>query len=251
MCTASIFTRATRRPIRFAASSDPPMANTDCPNRVRLSRTEPAAKTASAITTGMPTPNQRPWPRFFIHRSWSIRYVVLPLSDTLNARPRANNNPASVMMNGGMPSRPINVPWTRPSTPQTTSGSTMPTNDPHCDPYAASTAASAYIEPTDRSIPPLMMTNVMPIATIARNDDEDREVGEVRGGGELRAEQTITPTSTTTASTTAAADRWISDVTDPPRRRAATSSSGPSSGRAWLVSAVIGAGPVGCRRRRR
>ena len=110
---SNILTRATRRPIRFAASSDPPMANTDCPNRVRLSSTAPAAKTTSAITTGMPTPNQRPWPRTFIHRSSPIRYVLLPLSDTLNARPRANSSPARVMMNGGMPRRPINVPWTR------------------------------------------------------------------------------------------------------------------------------------------
>ena len=226
------------------------MANTDCPNRVRLSRTEPAAKTTSAITTGMPTPNQRPWPRTFIHRSSPIRYVLLPLSDTLNARPLANSSPARVMMNGGMPRRPINVPWTRPIAPHTTSGNAMPTKEPHCDPYAASTAASAYIEPTDRSMPPLMMTNVMPMATMARNEDETARLAKFAVEANFEPKRT-TPSSTTTTSTIAAADRWISDVTILATNAPRTSSSGPSSGTRVVVSIVIGAGPVGCRPRRR
>ena len=59
---------------------------------------------------------------------------MLPLSDTLNASPRANSSPASVTMNGGIASLPINVPCRKPIVPHTAIGRTMPTNEPHCEP---------------------------------------------------------------------------------------------------------------------
>ena len=49
--------RATGRPMSWAASSLPPMANTACPNPVRLSRTSPTRNAATATTTGMPRPS--------------------------------------------------------------------------------------------------------------------------------------------------------------------------------------------------
>ena len=41
---------------------------------------------------------------------------------------------------------------------------------PYWEPYAARTADSASSEPTERSIPPPMMTNVMPTAIRPRNE---------------------------------------------------------------------------------
>ena len=56
---------------------------------------------------------------------------MLPSSETLNARPRANNRPASVTMNAGIRNFPINVPCTIPMAPHVTMGTTMPASDPH------------------------------------------------------------------------------------------------------------------------
>ena len=41
---------------------------------------------------------------------------------------------------------------------------------PYCEAQAASTPPSAKTEPTDRSMPPVMMTKVMPSATTARKE---------------------------------------------------------------------------------
>ncbi len=159
-------------------------------------------------------PSTRSWPRFVIHRPSSMRCVVLPLSDTLNASPRANSSPAKVTMNGGIASLPISVPCRKPMVPHTAIGRTIPTNEPHCEPYAASTAASAYIEPTERSIPPLMMTNVIPMATIPRNEEATARFEKLAVLAKLVPNR-ITPSTITQASTTAAADRWMSETTVP------------------------------------
>ena len=69
-----------------------------------------------------------------------------------------------------MRARAISSPLNRPISPQTPSGRATATTLPYWDPYAASTADRANREPTDRSIPPPMMTKVMPTATRPRNE---------------------------------------------------------------------------------
>ena len=56
---------------------------------------------------------------------------MLPLSETLKARPRANSRPARVMMNGGKPNLPIRHPWANPMNAHAAIGTTMPAAEPH------------------------------------------------------------------------------------------------------------------------
>ncbi|SCF63080.1 hypothetical protein GA0115255_100752 [Streptomyces sp. Ncost-T6T-2b] len=69
-----------------------------------------------------------------------------------------------------MLARAMSKPLTRPIVPQTTRGTSRAAKKPHCDAQAARTPPRAKTEPTERSMPPVMMTRVMPSATIARND---------------------------------------------------------------------------------
>ena len=72
-------------------------------------------------------------------------------------------------MNGAIRARPISSPLTSPMTPHTTQRQQRPRRAvPQRAPYAVSTPASASSDPTDRSMPPLRMTNVMPIAISSR-----------------------------------------------------------------------------------
>jgi hypothetical protein len=71
-------------------------------------------------------------------------------------------------MNGAIRARPISRPLASPIAPHTSSGSATATSEPHCAPYAASTPARANTEPTDRSMPPLMITKVIPTAMSTR-----------------------------------------------------------------------------------
>jgi hypothetical protein len=71
-------------------------------------------------------------------------------------------------MNGAMRARPISRPFTSPKAPQTPSGSRTAAAEPHCAAYAVRTPASASSEPTDRSMPPLMITKVIPVAMSSR-----------------------------------------------------------------------------------
>ena len=93
-----------------------------------------------------------------------------------------------------------------------------------------------------------MMTNVIPMATMPRNDEATARFEKLAVLAKLVPNRT-TPSTTTHASTTAAADRWISDTTVPDVAGSARCSSGPSPGA--RVVAVIAAGPAGCTRRRR
>jgi hypothetical protein len=68
-------------------------------------------------------------------------------------------------------SRSWQQPVDRADVPQTASGSSSAGSSPHCEAYAASTPPRAKTEPTERSMPSLMITKVMPSATIAKNDD--------------------------------------------------------------------------------
>lgn len=73
-------------------------------------------------------------------------------------------------MNGAMFPRAISSPLSRPIPPHTTRGSSRAARNPYCEAQAAITPPRAKTDPTDRSMPPVMMTMVMPSATTARKD---------------------------------------------------------------------------------
>ena len=54
------------------------------------------------------------------------------------------------------------VPCTKPAAPQQSNGTTIARNEPCLDMNALVSTPSAKTEPTERSMPPLMMTKVMP-----------------------------------------------------------------------------------------
>ena len=83
--------------------------------------------------------------------------------------PRSTLRPASVTMNAGMPSNAMNHPCTVPTAPPSTSitRTTAGHGTPACSTSAASALTSATVEPTERSMPPVVMTRVMATATIS------------------------------------------------------------------------------------
>src|SRR5215213_8919704 len=81
------------------------------------------------------------------------------------ARPRAMESMASVAMNGGSLAMVIPRPFTRPAIPPTAIAATMlrPSGHPALwDVQPSTIIARARTAPTDRSMPPVMMTKVMP-----------------------------------------------------------------------------------------
>jgi hypothetical protein len=71
----------------------------------------------------------------------------------------------SVAMNGGKPMRVTNKPLNAPQIAPTTTPPSMPigTGTPAFTSIAAATPDSASTDPTDKSIPPVMITHVAPI----------------------------------------------------------------------------------------
>ena len=61
----------------------------------------------------------------------SMRWVTLPLSDTLKARPRANSNPARVTMKGASCALPMRSPWIIPMPEHTANGTSRAGHEPH------------------------------------------------------------------------------------------------------------------------
>ena len=89
---------------------------------------------------------------------------------TRYAPPRAISSMPSVTMNEGIPhptvTRPLAAPATQPDTEA--SGTAATSGQPHAVSALPSTALlSASTEPTERSIPPMTSTNVIPIAITA------------------------------------------------------------------------------------
>ena len=85
------------------------------------------------------------------------------------ATPRAMPNIPSVAMNGTTRRRVMTTPLTTPTSAPTRMPATTAkmTGSPALMPSAVTTPVSAIVEPTERSIPPLMMMSVMPIAPMA------------------------------------------------------------------------------------
>ena len=109
-----------------------------------------------------------------------------------SAAPRAMLIMPSVTMNGGRPPQLTSAPLQqaaadadreRPATSATGSGW------PPCSAAPSTTPDSATIEPTDRSMPPERITNVMPTATMALMLVCCGDVQQVRDGEEMRRER--------------------------------------------------------------
>jgi hypothetical protein len=149
---------------------------------------------------------------------------------------------ASVTMNGAMRARPISTPLSRPMPPQTASGRAIAGTVPHWAAYAVRTPASAKTEPTERSMPPLMMTNVIPIAIRTRYELSRATFRAFCGPAKLLPNAPV-PTSSTRTSTSGA----------PARRVNAASPSGVTGRRRSLVVSVVmrRPDPAGRRRPRR
>jgi len=82
------------------------------------------------------------------------------------ATPRATPNIPKVAINGTTRSRVIARPFTKPTAPPTMIPAPRATlvDHPALIPRAVITPVSAMAEPTERSIPPLIMIIVMPMA---------------------------------------------------------------------------------------
>ena len=109
------------------------------------------------------------------------------------------------------------TPCTSPTNPQMTSAPAIAANEPCWAKSALRMTASAYVEPTDRSIPPLMITNVMPAAMIPMNDAASatlRRLSADPNDGTVKV-----PATTTTARTATAPLRDTNEVRE--RRRSA------------------------------
>ena len=79
--------------------------------------------------------------------------------------PRAAIIIASVTMNGGRRTFAIRTPFVSPSAVAAPTPATSEAIIPLADTFAATTPATATREPTDRSIPPVRITTVIPSAT--------------------------------------------------------------------------------------
>ncbi len=103
-----------------------------------------------------------------------------PSSVMASSRPRAPSRLARVTMNGASRCRAIEQPVEQlRSRRRPRSGSSSAAQRTRTAmAQAASTPPSAKTEPTERSMPPPMITKVMPSATMARNDALDRDVAQ-------------------------------------------------------------------------
>ncbi|MDF9816856.1 hypothetical protein M2266_006169 [Streptomyces sp. SPB162] len=156
-------------------------------------------------------------------------------------------------MNGAIPARATSRPLIAPMAPQTASGTRSAGSIPHWEAQAASTPPSAKTEPTDRSIPPVMITSVIPRATI---DRKDAWTVTPRALSRLAKESKTNEETRTTSSRTARTPwRWSSSAARcrPAGRAVAARSSGGTKAGAEVAftRAFIGIDAPGRHRRRR
>ena len=138
-------------------------------------------RTITGIPSGSaPKKSVKPW----LVMIWVLRSAMS------SARPRAEASIASVAMNGTTLPYAISTPLTSPqAAPTTTAVNTMAIQPMSsaiaCVPVVvAHTDASARIAPTDRSMPPPVITKVMPIADDAEHGGEAQDRHQVVGAGE-------------------------------------------------------------------
>ena len=97
-------------------------------------------------------------------RSGLNTVVSPPIS---RASPRTAVKEPSVTMNGGRPTKAIRAPLRKPKNRPVISAAGMPSSPQPAisEQITAAIADAARIEPTDRSMPPVRMTKVMPAAS--------------------------------------------------------------------------------------
>src|SRR5580658_7607156 len=172
-----VLTRATLIPARRAASSLPPIAKTYRPKRVRFKSTDAATMTTSIQTTGtgmlgrwnalVTPPRSAPIPVFSKSELWSA--TGRPC-DRMNDAPSAISSIASVVMNGGKLSLTTGNALTQPAAQPTATAtisvaaiSGKPLKCTELAKSAATTPVNATSDPTDKSMPEVIMTNVWPM----------------------------------------------------------------------------------------
>src|SRR5713101_1970370 len=165
-----IFKRSVAMPHARAAASLDPSAKTRRPKTVRRKTTAARMAKAIAIQTPGATSSHRDLGtvsnRSLAHVSggFTVCEPEIPL-----ATPRATPSIPRVAINGTTRSRVIARPLLRPTTPPTKMPAPIATvvDSPALMPSAAITPVRAIDEPTERSIPPLIIIIVIPIAPIA------------------------------------------------------------------------------------
>ena len=167
-----------------AACSFEPSANTWRPNTVRESTVAVSAASASMIhTPGGSTIHA--WRGNVTSRSFTQvggTFTVCSCAIHL-AMPRAMPSIPSVAMNGTTRRPVISRPLPRPTSPPATRAAAVATTGDHpaASPSAATTPVRAIAAPTERSIPPLIMISVMPIAPRATITVCDRTIRRLNG----------------------------------------------------------------------
>src|SRR5690606_19211970 len=140
------------------------------PSLVRVSTMCPATATTAMISTGIGSAPMTPWPS---NRNESGAPNTATAPVTISTSPRPTLSMPSVAMNGGSPTTDTSNPLTNPAIAPTAIPPRMPTSG--LNPKSAiritpSTPARAATEPTDRSMPPVMITMVTPTAMTAFTD---------------------------------------------------------------------------------
>ncbi len=189
-------------PARNDASELPPIAYTYRPKRVCESTNQPAANTTSIVSTGTGTPSSFSRPRNPKPAGRSLTDVDPEnQSATMNDNPRAMVSTASVTTNGGTLNREIVIPVNEPQTAPTASDARIPTKTPESPKFlahiAAANPASARTDPTERSMPPVRITNVIPTArtpVIAMLSPTLRRFSTDKNCGESNAKTTASAT---------------------------------------------------------
>ena len=117
-----------------------------------------------AITASQGTPKMLPLPMPAKGRSGLKTVVSAPIS---RAMPRTAVSEPSVTMKGGRLTQAIKAPLRKPKNRPVSSAAGMPSSPQPGMSEAITPAieAAARIEPTERSMPPVRMTKVMPAAS--------------------------------------------------------------------------------------
>ncbi len=160
--------RLTLIPASRAASGLPPTARVRRPKVVRLSSNQPPTATRAKMTTISGTPRTSAVQKSLNPSTFTI---CVRRSEMISASPRAAASIARVMMKGTMLPYAISTPLTSPQAPPTARATNTMTIQwvssaiVWVAKVVAHTEESATMAPTDRSMPPPMITNVMPMLT--------------------------------------------------------------------------------------
>ncbi|CAH0293809.1 hypothetical protein SRABI106_03581 [Rahnella aquatilis] len=160
----------TGTPATRAASSLPPTARIYSPSGVLFITVQSIAAIAITITIGAGTP--KIVLLMTVRNSIGIPKIGLPLVK-ISASARNSESPPRVTINGCKPAYATSMPLNTPHSAPTPSVAIIAsgTGTPDTISVAPSTAESAAVGPTERSIPPEIMTSVIPSAIIPLMED--------------------------------------------------------------------------------